>query len=364
MISRGLLFVIIIILLSEVPLFASEKVLGVAPKLIDLAMEAKILLFQRRYNEAEQLFDKIEKEFPDSPTGLAGKMGIWQLKMFENWDFSYINQYNEAEKAYRSFATRQLRKGDVPSWDLFIYGTADGITAYFRLRQERWFAALSKGLHSMRMFKELSWKEPDMVDLNLPFGAYKYWRSAITKEIKILPFYSDQREEGFALTKKAYQHGKYVKEPALANLIFMYDNDKRWDDALKYTNIFLKEFPENVIIKFNKGHLLISLKRYDEALGVFKEVYSEAPNVKKAVLYEGKALIFMKKFPEAKQKIDNYLKIAMDDLGKSSAYFWLGYIAEVEKNYPEARKNYEKSMTFHKNEGAKKRLKKLQSHSK
>lgn len=343
---------------------SADKIFGVDAGLISASMEAKELLFNRKYDEAWALFEKIETDYPLSPMGLAGKMAIWQLRMFENYDFRFKRQYDAAEKAYKSFALKQLRSGEVPSWDLFIYGAADGMGAYFKLRQEDWLGALSNGLHAMRMFRELKWRERDFPDNDLAFGSYKYWRSAFTSKIKILPFFGDHRAEGIEEVKRAVINGKYAKDIAEVGLVFIYDNEKNWDAALDYSDAVLAKYPQNTIVRFNKGHLLMNKKMFDPALSEYRKVYEQDNAIYRALFYQGIGFLKLKKYTESKDVFKKYLEIEKDKEWSSVAYYWLGQIAEAEKDKALAKDYYRKSSVLYKTKQSKERLHLLEKEDK
>lgn len=350
-------------LIGEVSISAEggDKVLGVEPGLIESALVGKELLFRRQYDQAYALFDKLEKEYPDSPTGLAGKMAAWQVKMFEHDDFRFKSQFEAAEKEYAKFSHKRLRKGDVPSWDLFVYGAADGMRGFFKTREEKWWGALSNALHAVRMLKQLKWREPDLVDLDLGLGAYKYWRSVVTNEIKFLPFFGDHRKEGIQLLERAAAEGKYATDLALANLVYIYGDSKDYDKAFKTADRLLSMYPQNIIVRYLKGKFSLWAGKYDQALAIFKQVYEMNPSIYKALLYQGIVLCKKGDMAEARTVFDKYLGVEKEEYGRAVAYYWLGRIAEAGKDNPTAISYYEKSLKLYNLKPARARLRHCRS---
>jgi tetratricopeptide (TPR) repeat protein len=335
--------------------------LGVDPALIDAMMQGKDLMFQRRYSEALNHFDNIQNNFPESVGGFFGKMAVWQVRMFENDDFRFKSKYEVAEKEYDKFTTRQLRKGDVPPWELFVHGAADGMRGFFKGRQGKWFRALSHGMHAMRMFKQLKWKEPNFVDTDLGFGMYKFWRSVFTNELKILPFFSDARAEGVALVKKVATSGKYATDLAIGNLVFIYGQENQHDKAIAAANQILAKFPNNLIMKYQKGRNYLWAKRYDEALATFEDVYNSDPAITKALLQQGIALYKKKEYDGSRLILEKFIAVDKEKEYLAIAYYWLGRIAENNKDKETAMVSYKKSLSFHKLKASNARLKKLQT---
>lgn len=336
-----------------------SQTLGVDGGLIEKAIRGKELIFERRYDEALKAFSEIEAAYPDSATGLFGQMAVRQVRMFENEDFRFKREYNDIEKKYDDFALRELRKGDIPSWELFVHGASDGMRGFFRGREGRWLDALMHGLHAMRMFKRLKWQEPSLVDTDFGFGMYKYWRSVFTSEIKFLPFFGDHREEGIRLIRKVAENGEFAKDLAVGGLVFVLSYEKRYDEALAAADRILAVYPENIIIKSLKGDILISKKKYDEALAIFQDIYGKNPEITTALFQQGRILFKKADYPGARKALEKFLGTGPEKEWGSSACYLLGMIAEAGNDKSGAVEYYKKSLKFYKNEAAKKRLSKL-----
>ncbi len=357
--KRIVSIVLFVLIFPSIAHAEETKVLGVSPALTEKAVYGKELIFRREYSKAAQLFDSIQKEYPKSPTGIAGKLAVWQTRMFEYDDLRYKNQYAAIEKEYKKFSTKHLRSGDVSPWDLFVYGAIDGMIGFFRTREERWLSALSNAMHAMRMLKRLKHLEPNFLDMDLGFGAYTYWRSVVTKQIKILPFFKDRRKEGIALVEKVARNGTYAKDLALANLVFIYGNEDEYQKAIQSADKLLAIYPENIIIRILKGRVLIWSKKYDAAISLFKEIYQMDPSNNKALFYQGMAFAKKKEYEAAKPILDQYLGVEKDPWGRAMGLYYIGLIAEAQKDYPKARDAYQQSIKVHKLKAAKKRLSKL-----
>lgn len=361
MVKKIILFSLIGFVLTGIAVSAAgqTKVLGVDPELINAAIKGKELIFRRRYSEALKVFDKIERDYPETATGFFGKMAIWQVRMFENEDFRFKTQYQSVEKRYEKFARHQLRKGDLPSWELFVYGAADGMRGFFKGRLGKWFKALTHGLHAMRMQKKLRWQEPEFVDSDLSLGMYKYWRSVFTSQLKFLPFFSDQRQEGINMVKRVASSGRYSKNIALANLVFIYYNEKRYDEAISVSDRIIADYPENIVIRYMKGEALKSKKMNPEALTLFQEIYQMDPEINTVLLQQGKILYWMKRYAESKEVLEKFLRTKSEKIWHAVANYYLGLIAETKGDKDSAKGYYETALKFHKLKPVKKRLSKL-----
>lgn len=346
------------IVLFSLPALAETQItLGVPDELVKASLECKELLFHRKYDEAFARFDELAKKFPESPTGVAGKMAIWQLRMYENEDFRFQRQYKEAEKAYDSFALKQLRAGNVPTWDLFIYGAVDGMRSFFESRTNSWWKALTSATHAVRMLKQARWNDPSFIDPDMGIGTYLYWRSVYTKEINFLPFFSDQRKNGISMIENVLTNGKYAKDLAQGNLIFIYRNEHQLDKAAAIADTILAQYPENLIIRFARGQIANEARKYDEALKLLDQVLKQDPAIKKVYYFKGQAYFGKKDLSEAKKYFDLFLQNETDKEWLAAAHFFLGWIAENQNDKATATTEYETALKLNpKQKSAKQRL--------
>lgn len=357
--TRLICVLVVLIIFSVCANAHTENILGVDPVLIDSTMQGKRLIFQRKYDDALRLFDKIEQDYPDSVTGIFGKMAVWQIRMFENDDFRFRSQYEHEEKRYDKFAMVELRADKASAWDLFVLGAGDGMRGFFRAREGKWFQALSHSLHAMRMFKKLKWQEPDLVDTDLGIGMYTFWRSAFTSSLKFLPFFGDHRAEGRSLVEKVSREGKYSQDLAMANLVFIYSQEKMLEHGVMMADSILQMYPENIIMQQVKGEIKLDQKKFADAVEIFDKAYKQDPSINRSLYFKGVALTGAKKYGEARFVLEEYMSTNISTQSRSDTYFRLGLISEAEQKKDQAIEEYEKSISLQPSKRAKERLKNL-----
>lgn len=319
-------------------------------QLIAKALEAKEMLFQRDYEGGMKLFRELQVEYPDSPTGAFGEMAAWQLKMFENYDFRFQSAYKAAENKFSKLSKRILTS-EIPlsDWDLFVCGAADGMRSFFKSRHDEWMGAISTGMHAHRLLKQLIWRNPQFIDANLGLGLYDYWRSRMTQQLKFLPFFPDKRSEGIAEIKSVIDGGKYAKDLAQSNLAMVYFEENRYADAISQLEPMTARYPRNIILKMLLGRSYAGLKHFDDAIKQFEQVSAIDRSITKAIYYKAMQLRQIDgRDAEALKLFADYLATNPEAEWASATHYYIGVIAEKQKDMPKALEEYKKALEINK----------------
>lgn len=257
---------------------------------ISETLQGQELLFQRDYDSAIKLFNEIDAKYPDSPAGSFGLLATYQIRMYENNDFRFLNKYIEAEDRFERIAAKILKTKASP-FDLFTIGAGYGMRGFYYVRANKWFRGLGSATRAIQILKRAKYEYPDFVDPYLGIGMYNYWRSVLTKGINFLPFFADHREEGISQVKNVMENGLYSKQLAETNLAFMYGQEDRYAEARVMADQLLKKYPNNVIILKFSGRLYGWMKDFDRSIAEFNKVLKLDPALTKTYFYMGVALM-------------------------------------------------------------------------
>ena len=229
-------------------------------------LKGKEFLFQRNYPAAIKLFEQIELDYLDSPSGTFGQMASYQMMMFENLDFRFRKEYGETEKRFEKVVSKML-KGKPASWDLFVSGAGYGMRGFYYAREDKWFRALGSALRAVQLLKRAAYEDPSfIIDASLGIGMYNYWRSVMTKGLNFLPFFGDRRREGIRQIEKVANEGKHARDLSLANLAFIYAQEKTYSKSRKIVDNFLQDYPKNIVLRQLSARLYFITKSYDDSI--------------------------------------------------------------------------------------------------
>jgi len=314
-------FIIIIFIFSLQPVSALADV-------VSDTLQGQDLLFQRDYPAAIKVFQEIEKKYPESPAGAFGQLAAYQVHMYENQDFRFMGQYNEAEKRFERAASKVLQTKASP-FDLFVIGAGYGMRGFYYARANKWFRGLGSAVRAIQILKRAKFEYPDFPDPNMGIGMYNYWRSVFTKSFSFLPFFADHREEGIGQVKDVLEHGLYAKQLAEANLAFIYGQEDNYREARKYIDDLLARYPDNIVMLKFSARLYGWMKDFDKSAKEFNKILTIDPSVTKTYFYMGVAL--MKKPGGTKESLACFEKYLTTNPEKNWAEMAKRHMAALEQ---------------------------------
>jgi tetratricopeptide (TPR) repeat protein len=315
----------------------------VEKELVARAMGGQQMIFARDYPKALELFQKLEKEFPDHPIGYFGQMAVLEMRMLEREDFHLGKQFEAMAKKGRKAVTRI--RGQKPSdWDLLVCGSLLGLEGFYYARRSKWWDAYTRGVKSRQTFKTIIKRNPNFTDAYFGTGMYLYWRSVFRKRVKFLRIFPDKREEGIAIVKRVAANGHFAKDLAEVNLGMIWLEEKQYDKAHVVFKKFSDRYPKNVLLYLFDGRSLLAGKKYDSAIEVFRKLKKVDPSIVQTYYFIGLARVLQKNpkhYDEAERELKEFVKRAPSNWWKASGYYMLGRLAELRKDKVLAKKYYE-----------------------
>ena len=136
-----------------------------------------------QFNEAENTFNTVIKEYPTHPSGKFFKAMItwWRILLDlnnESLDQQFYDQLDEVI----SMCDDILDKNDKNTDAMFFKGGALGFRGRLRSTRESWFKAAMDGKDGLALvFKSYS-INPQNTDVQLGFGIYHYYAEVIPRQ--------------------------------------------------------------------------------------------------------------------------------------------------------------------------------------
>jgi tetratricopeptide (TPR) repeat protein len=277
------LFKIILILIFWTNLVYSEDKLKIYQKYFteefstDL-IKAKDYLFNREYKKAKEIFDKLDKNYPDSPIGIFGLAVIYQSEMLERDNFEFEDEYKKVYKKTIKKIEALKEDGKDNAWTDLILGGMYGLHGLNMARHREWMAAIRYGWLGLKNIENAKARDSDLYEADLGIGLYHYYRSYLTREFNWLPFVEDRRKEGIEEIKRASQKSFLAKEASIITLYFIYFNEKDYNESLKLAKETVKKYNNHMISWIFIGRNYKKLKEYDKAKETFKTILKKDPN--------------------------------------------------------------------------------------
>ncbi len=325
----------------------ASTVLGMDPALAQEIRDGLELLYQRRYEEARDHFAALERRRPRDAAGLGpvASLLVWQALMLENFDFQFDKPYWTSTREARKRLEAALKEEGNEAWEHFLMAGVAGIEAIHLTRTGKYLSALQTAFESMDHIEQTRALVPDFVDLKLADGMYNYWRTVVTRSSSILPDFGDRRAEGIQQMLEVERDGIFLQAPTTLSLAFTWIEEGKRDKALASCLALREPYPDNVINNLVTGSVYVSLRRYDEAIGVFDEILEDSPSNKRARYWRGIALQRSGRLDEALREYEAYLGFEyLERYQRAHAHYRIGQIKYRQQKYDEAEQAWRKAI--------------------
>ncbi|MDG5814386.1 tetratricopeptide repeat protein [Chitinispirillales bacterium ANBcel5] len=237
-----------------------------------LALESIEYLFNNNHPDAEQKAQIIIDTYPQHPAGY-----FFMAAAIDKWtDYFRSSQREDHFYRYSDLAIEKgekiLEKNPNDPIAQFFVGGANGLKGTYEFKKERWITAFRYGWKGVSVFMNIEQPNGNLIDVQYGIGSYHYWRSAMMRVLWWMPGVEDRRDEGIRMLQKVSQKGIYSKVYASVELINIYMNERRYNDALQVSNQMLKKFPNAHDFQWGKAEALYALERFTEAQDVYKKI--------------------------------------------------------------------------------------------
>ena len=330
---------LLLFLLLFLPQLAGAQIYipqGATPEIIQDAITGRDLVLNRKYTEAEAYFHNLETKYPKSPLGLFGQMAILQSKMFENFDFRLDTNLKPITEKIKSINDVILKDPNATAWDLYLTGASSGVMAFYYIRADQLFKALSLAGDTKQALQMSVQKDPQFFDPWFGLGMYEFWRSVYTQKFKFLPFFKDQRQEGIRKMNLAIEKGGVGKPLAMAGIIFVYWEYHQYAKGLGIAQTLEQSYPGSAVAQILKGNMLTGLAKYQEALQVFMTMETKYPDIYLTRYFIGYCQIKLKRSQEARKSLEMFLQHKPAPAWEAYALYNLGHLDLSEGKTKEA----------------------------
>lgn len=336
------------------------KSLNMSPDFVGACWEGAQLIFKRRYKDAKNYFDNLEKVYPGLGVGNTGSVLIYQSMMMENFDFKHEKPYKVHSDTAIKGLEESLKKGsENAAWKHFIVGSLQGIESIHLMRKTDYLPALSRGVDAMGHIDQARKLAPNFVDPLLGDGLYKYWRTVVTTNSKVLPSGPDQRAEGIAEMQRVEKEGVFLGPGATLALAFAYIEERDLKSAQVYCLRNYKLYPDNVVNNLVLARVYMYQRRYEDSLKILREILVDAPDNQRVHYYFATVYLRQRKLTEAEASIDRYLAFTLEPYYKAQALHRKGDIYYYRKDYTKAEQYYRQAVSVDEYEPAELRLEQI-----
>jgi tetratricopeptide (TPR) repeat protein len=240
-----------------------------------LVWKAIVQVDAERFDSALAIFDEVINADTTSPRGYFFVAATYLNLTFDYRNYSYKDDFHKHVNRAIEIGERKEKSGQATAEDLFYYGGAVGYRGIFRSFDGDWWGAFKDGLKGRSLLGKALEADSSFKDIYFGFGTYDYWRSAKTKILWWLPFFSDKRDHGIEETWKAAREGKFSSHEGRYALMRIHYDYGKYDMVLSHWEEEVKQFnPQDPFSLYWVGQAYIKVGQFDKALESFETILS------------------------------------------------------------------------------------------
>jgi tetratricopeptide (TPR) repeat protein len=293
--------------------YEGARVLNMDIKFVADCHAAIELVYQRKYSEAKAAFEAAQRRYPGSALGPIGHVLVYQALMLENLDFSYESQYTLAANQARQQLMEALEVRGNDAWEHFILGGVLGVDAIHSMRRGNYLTSLNRALEAMKSIERAKKLAPEFPDLKLGDGLYNYWRTVISRGVKGLPDFADNRMLGIEQLREVQENGIFLGPAATFALTYTWLEEGALKRATQSALRNHRAYPENVVNNLMLGRLYMYRRKYTESEKYFKMVVRVSPKNRRVHYFMTRMYLRQKRLVDAETSVNLFLEF---DLSK------------------------------------------------
>jgi tetratricopeptide (TPR) repeat protein len=234
-------------------------------------------IINQDYNSANQVFNNLNEEYSHLPLGKIYNAAIKIAEAYDyaqDFDENYILKNLESAKEQ---AEELISAEEDNIWYRYFYALAEGYISYFDAIEGSWFSALSTGINSISEFDKILVEDKNFYEAYIAIGTFEYWKSRKLEFMDWLPFASDTKNIGIDRLSVAIDSSSYNSHLAINSLIWIYIDQKKYEDAIKVAEKALNEFPQSRTFKWGLARAYEE-KNYLRAIELYLEILNSYPS--------------------------------------------------------------------------------------
>ncbi|TFH01859.1 MAG: DUF3808 domain-containing protein, partial [Calditrichales bacterium] len=318
------LFVIILILLLNLPLLAQEK------NIHRLALEGIDLATSLKYKEAAAKFDQLVALQPKNPMGYFMRSAVYFWMFSENPKNTTVgDKFRDLSYQAAEIAEARLEENENDLNAMFYLGGAYGSLGRYYAMTGSYINAYWYGKKGVDYLEDIVEIDSTYYDAYLGLGIYHYLADVLPRFVKVLSFIfglDGNKEQGIRELHLAATRGVLTKNEATIFLGAIYTyREREYDKAVALFTRFLKKYPGNPGILLNLGRCYERMGECDLAVNAYSEILrnkdSESRLPRGSVYYQLADVLYqMNQFEPA---LKNYIQVTISDTSATGQRRWI-----------------------------------------
>jgi tetratricopeptide (TPR) repeat protein len=214
--------------------------------------------YQTDWVRADRVFGELKREYPDDPQPhfFSSMMPFWEYFLIDQNEHLAGEFLKRSEVAVK-LSEQKLKQASNDTTMVLMLSGLHGYRSLVAAGESNYRVALQSGLNGFGYTRKLLSLDTERADATHRHGACSTTCWAVCPESfggpPILQVVRGDVEQGLDELKIAAESDSYVSNDAKLMLMYLYNKEERYDEALAYADQLTDKFPKNVIFKFKKA---------------------------------------------------------------------------------------------------------------
>jgi len=237
-------------------------------------------LYDMRFEQAEALFDEIDRRYPNHPVGaFLDGLRLWWTIMLDLTDTSHDEAFYEQMDEVIARCDTLLDEHPNHFDAALFKGAAYGFKARLASNRGSWWKALQNGRKAIGHVRRAAEEAPsENGDYVFGKGLYDYYTAVLEEEYTLAKMVTwtipdGDRRRGLRLLRQAARDGRYVQTEAIYYLTQVYLlYEEEYTKSRTYVRRLRQRHPKNPFFHVLEGRIYARWGRWDQARRVFGAV--------------------------------------------------------------------------------------------
>jgi tetratricopeptide (TPR) repeat protein len=244
------------------------------------------LLLAMKMDEADSLIDRWIERNPARPAGYFFRAVACSWRIFlqpEGSDSDALKgKFKEAVRDCCRVAEKVRSRNESRFEGILYLGAIYGQEALLAMIEGKYLVMAPLAKRAWNTIEKALNIDPEYYDSYLGRGIYQYFTDVLPKMIKILALvygFEGDREQGLENIRLAAARGLYSRDASKIMLLNLYSVIETPDSSVREMARKLHEkYPDNPLIHWRYGDILLRLKEYQAAAEIFQQVAERIEN--------------------------------------------------------------------------------------
>lgn len=232
--------------------------------------------YETRWDDATTIFDEMKKKSPEDPRAyfFESMIPFWEY-FFVHQKEDLANEFLEISKEAVNLSEMELEENPEDTTLVLMLSGLHGYRSLVAAGEKEYRTAMQSGITGFKYTRRLLSLDSERADAQIGRGMFFYMMGSVPREARWLTNMFGIKgdvEMGFEEIKKAAQSESAVSNDAMMMLMYLYDKEERFEEAIVYADRLTEKFPENVIFHYKIGQIYEKQGDVDSAIKSFNRV--------------------------------------------------------------------------------------------